>query len=86
MKTQLSSKPRLKRDTIGEDGLKEMFAKFESLSTDDFRTYCIDLVNSGGGSEPTKQAIIREMLVIRSKPGIMMKASNFVLAGMGLGV
>ena len=86
MHTQSSSKPRLKNDTLGEDGLKDLYAKFETLNAEDFRNYCIEIVKSGGGNEPTKAAIIKELVATGAKAKMLTKANNFILAGMGLGV
>lgn len=86
LNTQTSSKPRLKNDTLGETALKELYAKFELLNAEDFRNYCIEIVKSGGGNEPTKREIIKALAMTGSKSMMLSKANNFILAGMGLGV
>lgn len=84
--TQGSSKARLKKDTIGEDGLKQLYSAYGSMSVEEFRGYCIRLVQSGGGNQPTKDAIINEIENALSKDRMLKKANDFCFAGMGLGV
>ena len=86
LKTQTSSKPRLKNDTLGEEALHELYSKFSELNAEDFRNYCVEIVKSGGGNEPTKREIIKSLVASGSKNMMLQKTNNFILAGMGLGV
>jgi hypothetical protein len=84
--TQGSSKARLKKDTIGESGLTKLYEAFGAMDTEAFRQYCIELVQSGGGNQPTKDAIINEIANAQSKDRMLKKANDFAFAGMGLGI
>lgn len=84
--TQNSSKARLKKDTIGESGLTKLYEAYGQLDTEQFRQYCIDLVQSGGGNQPTKDSIISEIQATQSKDRMLKKANDFAFAGMGLGI
>ena len=50
LKTQSSSKARLKKDTIGNDGLLKLYEAYGYMGIEQFREYCIALVESGGVS------------------------------------
>ena len=84
--TQSSSKSRLKNDTIGENGLKALYEAYDVMDAERFREYCIELVKSGGGNQPTKEAIIKELQMTGLKARMLKKANDFAFAGMGLGV
>jgi hypothetical protein len=84
--TQSSSKARLKKDTIGEDGLKQLYEAYGYMGIEQFREYCVKLVQSGGGNQPTKDAIITEIDNALSKDRMLTKTNDFCFAGMGLGV
>lgn len=84
--TQSSSKARLKKDTIGEAGLLALYKAYEELNAHAFREYCIQLVKSGGGNQPTKDAIIASLDATIRKDVMLTKTNNFCFAGMGLGV
>lgn len=87
MKTQASSAPRLKNDTLGDDALKQLYTAFEKMNIEEFRTLAESMVQSGGGKQPTKDAIIADFHKPNAtKATILTKAQNFILAGMGLGV
>ena len=86
LKTQSSSKARLKKDTIGNDGLLKLYEAYSYMGIEQFREYCIALVESGGGNRPTKDAIIQSIDNAFSKDEMLKKANNFAFAGMGLGV
>ena len=85
-KTQSSSKARLKKDTIGDDGLKKLYQAHSYMGIEQFREYCIQLVQSGGGNQPTKDAIIEEIENSPSKDRMLTKTNNFIFAGQGFGV
>lgn len=84
--TQFSSKPRLKKDTIGDEGLVKLYKAYGELTPLLFKHYCIALVQSGGGNQDTKNAIISSIEKSNSKDFILTKTNNFVFAGLGLGV
>ena len=87
MKTQSSSSPRLKNDTLGDTALRELYHAYNTMQTDEFRQYAESVVMSGGGKQPTKLAIVESMNKPNAtKDKILGSAQNFILAGMGLGV
>ena len=86
LKTQASSAPRLKNDTLGDDALKKLYSGFNTMSDMQFQGLCVDLVQSGGGSQATKDKIIAEIKKTKSRQTMVTKAQNFIMAGMGLGV
>ena len=86
LKTQSSSKSRLKNDTIGDEGLRDLYDNYGKLNAEAFRIYCIQLVKSGGGNEPTKQAIIQDLQMTGNKDRMLQKTNNFIFAGQGFGV
>lgn len=85
IKTQSSSKPRLKNDTLGNDALTRLYRAYETMSVDDFRLFATVMVNMGGGKHSMKDKIIAGFDTA-DKARILQKAQNFILAGMGLGV
>jgi len=86
LKTQTSSKARLKKDTIGNKGLTKLYEAYSYMGIEQFREYCIRIVQSGGGNQPTKDAIIAEIEQALSKDRMLTKTNNFVFAGQGFGV
>lgn len=84
--TQTSSKPRLKNDTLGEDTLKALYTAYSSMSSEQFQSYCVEVVQAGGGHQPTKDKIIQSIQTTKNKDTQLKKAQDFILAGMGLGV
>ena len=56
------------------------------MAIEQFREYCIALVESGGGNRPTKDAIIEAIDNAVNKDRMLKKANDFCFAGMGLGV
>lgn len=84
--TQASSKARLKNDTLGDDALTGLYKSFECLNDVDFEQYCVDIIQAGGGHQPTKDKLIAAVREAKTKLKKLEKAQNFVLAGMGLGV
>lgn len=85
LKTQSSSKPRLENDTLGNEALTALFEAYETMNRDDFHIFAEGVVMAGGGKQPMKLAIC-EAMVGAPKHKILVKAQNFILAGMGLGV
>lgn len=87
LKTQTSSKPRLKNDTLGNDALTELYKAYEFMDLNNFRVFAEGVVMAGGGKQPRKLEIIASMYSpTATKSQVLTKAQNFILAGMGLGV
>jgi len=85
--TQYSSKPRLKNDTLGDEALVSLYDAYNMMNLEDFRIFAEGVVMAGGGKQPRKLEIIQSMYKPGiTKPAILKKAQDFVLAGMGLGV
>lgn len=86
LKTQTSSKPRLKKDTLGDSALTTLYESYSALDLASFKTFCEDMVQSGGGGQDTKDQIILSIKYAKSKDTVLTTTNNFVLAGMGYGV
>jgi hypothetical protein len=87
LNTQSSSKPRLQNDTLGDQALVDLYRVYEKDDFETFRLYAECVVQSGGGKQPMKEAIIAEFYKpLATKTTILTKTQNFILAGMGLGV
>lgn len=87
LRTQSSSKPRLQNDTLGDQALRDLYKVYEEKDFEQFRAYAECVVQSGGGKQPMKDAIIAEFYKpLATKTTVLTKTQNFILAGMGLGV
>lgn len=87
LNTQATSNARLQNDTLGEQALTDLYKAYETLDFMAFKQYAENVVQSGGGKQPTKTQIINAMNhPMATKTTILTKAQNFILAGMGLGV
>ena len=86
MHTQSSSKARVKNDTVGNDGLKQLYESYSNLSKEDFRVFCKDTIEKSTGKRETKDKFIRELDRALSKDVMVQKVTNYLLAGQGLGV
>lgn len=86
MQTQSSSKARVKRDTIGTEGLKELYNAFHVMNKDDFSSFCKDIIERSAGKRETKDKFIRDLDVTKSKNVMVQMVTNYLLAGQGLGV
>lgn len=84
--TQTSSKPRLKNDMLGNRALTELYDGYVQMDDFKFEHLCCEVVQSGGGSQQTKDKIISDIRNTLSKSTKLKKAQDFILAGMGLGV
>lgn len=84
--TQSSSKPRLNNDTLGNDALTSLYNAYKDLADAAFEQFCIEMIQSGGGHQPTKDKLIAAVREARTRVKKLEKAQNFILAGMGLGV
>lgn len=83
--TQTSSKPRLKNDTLGDESIKELSTAYVTMNIQPFESFCIELIQKGGGKQETKDKIIAAVKAA-PKQGKLKKTMDFILAGMGLGV
>lgn len=86
MHTQTSSKARVKKDTVGEAGLQILYSSYGTQSLIEFRSLCISLIEQSTGKRETKDKFIRVFESARSKDEMLRSASNYLLAGQGLGV
>jgi len=87
LKTQSSSKPRLKNETLGNDALTELYKAYEYMDLQNFRVFAEGVVMAGGGKQPRKLEIVASMYSPTvTKTQVLTKAQNFILAGLGLGV
>lgn len=86
MYTQKSSKVRVKKDTIGDCGLKALYEVYNTMTTEQFRSYCIDVIERSTGKRNTKDKFIREIDSSQYKDLMVKKVTNYLLAGQGLGV
>lgn len=84
--TQSSSKPRVREDIIGDQGLTSLFAAFNSKPIDEFRTYCQGVIEQSAGKRATKDKFISIIRSSRSKNDMLTKVTNYLMAGQGLGV
>lgn len=84
--TQSSSKFRLKNDTLGDGALTSLYEGFRTLDIESFEHLCIEVVQAGGGNQPTKDKLISAIKSATKKETKLKKAQDFILAGMGLGV
>ena len=86
MQTQSSSKSRVKNDTVGNDGLKELYAAYGVMETSNFRILCKVMIEKSTGKRETKDTFIRLLDSAVSKDVMVKKVTNYLLAGQGLGV
>lgn len=84
--TQKTSKPRVKKDSIGAGGITMLFQLYERQDTDSFRASCAVCIEQSTGSRQTKDKFIRELNLTFSKDNMIRMVTNYLLAGQGLGV
>jgi hypothetical protein len=84
--TQTNSRPRLKNDNLGDDALQELWSAYRTAPDTVFEQKCINMVQAGGGGQKKKDEIIAAIKVAKLKDAKMQKVTNFIMAGMGLGV
>lgn len=84
--TQSSSKPRVKKDTVGDDGLKALYTSYEMLNKEEFRSFCKQLIEDSSGKRATKDSFIVVLDRAPSKDKMVQSVTNYLLAGQGLGV
>lgn len=86
MQTQSSSRVRVKNDTVGSDGLKELYVAYGVMETSNFRILCKSMIEKSTGKRETKDTFIRILEGAASKDVMVKKVTNYLLAGQGLGV
>jgi hypothetical protein len=84
--TQTNSRARVKKDTVGEDGMKFLFSQYQTATLDGFRTICKGLIEESSGKRSTKDKFINEIERATSKDTMVTKVTNYLMAGQGLGV
>lgn len=84
--TQTNSRSRVKKDTIGEDGMKKLFQDYQEQSLEQFRITCKSVIEASTGKRTTKDTFLVELDKARSKDFMLKKVTNYLLAGQGLGV
>jgi len=84
--TQTSSKPRVKTDTVGDNGLKQLYQSYESMDKEGFRSFCKHLIEESSGKRATKDSFIVALDRAPSKDRMVRSVTNYLLAGLGLGV
>ena len=84
--TQTNSRARVKKDTVGEDGMKFLFSQYQSATLEGFRVICKSLIEESSGKRTTKDKFIYELERATSKDVMVTKVTNYLMAGQGLGV
>lgn len=84
--TQTSSRPRIKHDSIGEDGMKLLFEQYQTATFESFRILCKSAIEESTGKRATKDKFLFEIDRATSKDTMLKKVTNYLLAGQGLGV
>ena len=84
--TQSSSKARVKCDGIGDEVMKKLYEQYELTGIEDFRILCKDVINLSNGKPSTKETFYGEIERAPSKKAMLIKVTNYFLAGDGKGV
>lgn len=84
--TQTSSRPRVKNDTVGTEGMKFLFEQYSTSTFEAFREMCKDTIEESTGKRATKDKFLFEIDRATSKDTMLKKVTNYLLAGQGLGV
>lgn len=85
-RTQTTSRPRLKNEQFDESTLNELYMNHDRMGDREFKDYCIDIIQSGGGKKPKKDEICGAIEDAQSKSRVLKLTNDFIFAGMGLGV
>ncbi len=86
MHTQTNSRSRVKKDTIGDDGMRFLYEKYSTESLESYRLLCKEAIEGSTGKRETKDKFIRELDKATSNAVMLKKVTNYFLAGQGLGV
>jgi len=84
--TQSSSKPRVKKDTIGEEAMTGLFKALDTADLEEFKCMCYDIIESSSASSTTKTKFIKIIGQSESKKLLVFTMTNYFLAGEGKGV
>ena len=84
--TQTNSRVRVKRDTVGDEGMKFLFSQHQTATLEGFRVICKSLIEESSGKRTTKDKFIYELDRATSKDVMVTKVTNYLMAGQGLGV
>jgi hypothetical protein len=86
MKTQSSSKARVKNDLIGDELLKKIFVAYETEDLQEFQKTCVSAIMMSAGKASTKATFVDTINKAKSKAVILTSMTNYTLAGQGLKV
>jgi len=86
VQTQSNSRQRVKHNSVGTDGLKQLFQDYSSQALEEFRATCKLVIETSTGKRATKDTFLVEIDKARSKDVMLKKVTNYLLAGQGLGV
>ena len=56
--TQTNSRARVKKDTVGEDGMKFLFSQYQTATLESFRVICKGLIEESSGKRTTKDKFL----------------------------
>jgi len=84
--TQKNSRQRVKVDTIGNNGLEEMYKAYDKETLEEFRNRCISIIKTSTGKKETKNTFIDLLDNATSKHVMVTKVTNYIFAGLGLRV
>ena len=84
--TQSSSRPRVKKEGIGDEVMKELFESFKTAEPNEFRAQCQAAIEKSSGSISTKQNFTDLLDRCSNKSSMLTKVTNYFLAGEGKGV
>lgn len=84
--TQTTSRQRVKHDSIGSDGMQDLFRNYETNTKEEFRSYCKGTIERSTGKRETKDKFHVELDKAPTKEVMLKKVTNYLLAGQGLGV
>lgn len=87
MKTQGSSKPRTKKDLIGDEGIQKLFEAHKTHTLTEFKKLAVDMIESSAAKRDVKNRFIFTIdFEEDSKDRILKIVTDFFLAGQGYGV
>ena len=86
--TQTNSRARVKQDMVGGEGMIFLFSQYhdQSATLEGFRVICKELIEQSSGKRTTKDKFIYELDRATSKDAMVTKVTNYLMAGVGLGV
>lgn len=79
--------PKVKTDKFGDNMFTELYAKYAVLPIEEFRQYCVSLIETHTVSKrKDKDVFIRSLQADRSKDKMVKRVSDIMLAGEGMAV